>query len=233
MQCWHTDYAVRKAGSLVENMTEVHSSSCPLLEQVTGTRWVGVKFLKYLPSSRGGIHFGAMRFCEAVCRAEQGCIDLSPERICCDGAKRAFAWTRNRDQALVRHLSEKTGMSEEAAQKLIRQVPVLGFPYAGIHVGQCANPDVLVTYVRPQAAMRLVRFWETATGRNLRMDVSSIMAVCGNAVVKAYMSQSISISFGCLDSRQYGGIRPEEMVIAIPAGLVDQTVNQSPMPRVE
>jgi uncharacterized protein (DUF169 family) len=205
----------------MENMTDVQSSSHLLLEQVTDTQWIGIKFLDHLPASRGRVHSGTLRFCEAVCQAGQGCIELSPETICCEGARRAFAWTKNKDEALALHLSEKTGINEGRAQELIRQVPVLGCPCAGIRVGRSANPDVLVTYARPEAAMRLVRLWETATGHSLRVDVSSIMGVCGNAVVKAYMSQSISISFGCPDSRQYGGIRPEEMVIAVPKGLLE------------
>jgi uncharacterized protein (DUF169 family) len=205
----------------MENTTEVHSSSYPLLEQVTETQWIGIKFLQYLPTSRDGLHCDVMRFCEAVRQAGHARIDLSPEMIRCEGAKRAFGWMRNKDEALARHLSEKTGMDGDRAQELVRQVPVLGYSYAGIRVGDCANVDVLVTYARPEAAMRLVRLWETATGHSLRVDVSSIMAVCGNAVVKAYMSQSISISFGCPDSRQYGGIQPEEMIIAVPTGLLD------------
>jgi len=205
----------------MENTTEVHSSSYPLLEQVTDTQWIGIKFLKHVQVDRGCARCGAMRFCEAVCHARHGCIDLSPEMIGCEGAKRTFGWARNKDEALALHLSEKTGMNGDRAQELVRQVPVMGYPYAGIRVGQCANPDVLVTYARPEAAMRLVRLWETATGNSLRVDISSIMGVCGNAVVKAYKSQSVSVSFGCPDSRQYGGIQPEEMVIALPIGLLD------------
>jgi uncharacterized protein (DUF169 family) len=204
----------------MEGAAEARSSSHPGLEQVTDTRWIGVKFLKYLSAGPEGVPHGVLRFCEAVCQAGHACIDLSPAMICCEGANRAFGWMKHKDEALALHLSEKTGINEDRAQELVRQVPVLGYPYAGIRVGDCANPDVLVTYARPEAAMRLVRFWETATGHNLRVEVSSIMAVCGNAVVKAYMSESISISFGCPDSRQYGGIQPEEMVIAVPTGLL-------------
>lgn len=211
---------MRKVDSLMESTTEVHSSSYPRLEQVTGTQWIGVKFLKCLSMSRDCARWGALRFCEAVHQAGHACIELSPEIIRCEGAKRAFGWIKNNDEALALHLSEKAGMEGVRARELVRQVPVLGYSYAGIRVGACANPDVLVTYARPEAAMRLIRLWETATGHSLRVEVSSIMAVCGNAVAKAYMSQSISISFGCPDSRQYGGIRPEEMVIAIPAGLL-------------
>jgi uncharacterized protein (DUF169 family) len=206
----------------MEGAAEARSSSHPGLEQVTDTRWIGVKFLKYLSAGPEGVPHGVLRFCEAVCQAGHAPIDLSPEMIRCEGAKRAFGWMRNKDEALALHLSEKTGMKGARALELVRQVPVLGYSYAGIRIGECANPDVLVTYARPEAAMRLVRRWETATGRSLRADVSSIMAVCGNAVVKAHMSQSIAVSFGCPDSRQYGGIQPEEMVIAIPTGLLSR-----------
>jgi uncharacterized protein (DUF169 family) len=204
----------------MEKTTEERSSSYLRLEQVTDTRWIGVKFLKYLSAGREDVPGGVLRFCEAICRAGHARIDLSPALIRCEGAKRAFGWIKNKDEALALHLSEKAGMTQEQALELVRQVPVLGYSYAGIRVGDCANPDVLVTYARPEAAMRLVRLWETATGHSLRVDVSSIMGVCGNAVVKAYMGQSISISFGCPDSRQYGGIQPEEMVIAVPTGLL-------------
>jgi len=204
----------------MESATEARCSSYSWLEQMTGTRWVGVKFLNYLSAGRPRVPGDALRFCEAVCRAGPAPLDLSPEMIRCEGAKRAFGWMRNQDEALALHLSEKTGMKGARALELVRQVPVLEYAYAGIRVGECANPDVLITYTRPEAAMRLVRLWETATGHSLRVDVSSIMGVCGNAVVKAYMSQSIRISFGCPDSRQYGGIQPEEMVIAIPTGIL-------------
>jgi uncharacterized protein (DUF169 family) len=205
----------------MEDATHMHSTSDPLLEQVTGTQWVGVKFLEHLPTSFDCVRSDTMRFCQAVRQARSGTVCLSPETICCEGAKRAFGWMKGKDNALALKLSEKTGMNGDRARELVRQVPALGYPYPGIRVGICTNPDVLVTYVQPEAAMRLVRLWETTMGHNLRVDVSSIMAVCGNAVVKAYMNQSISISFGCPDSRQYGGIQPEEMVIAVPTGLLD------------
>ena len=203
-------------------VTEVGSLPYPLLEQVTGTRWIAIKFFEHLPADWQGVHREPMRFCEAVCQAGRGCIDLSPEMICCEGAKRAFGWAKDRDDSLTLHLSEKTGINRDKARQLVGQVPVLGSSYAGIRVGGGTDPDVLVTYVRPEAAMRLVRLWEIGAGHSLPVDISSIMAVCGNAVVKAHVTGAISISFGCPDSRQYGGVRPEEMVIAVPAGLVNR-----------
>jgi len=213
---------MRKVDGSMKVVRETHMSPCPLLEQVTGTRWVGVQFLKHLPADWECVPREPLRFCEAVCQARRGYVDLLPETIRCEGAKRAFGWTLDEEEGLALHLSEKTGIDAARARELVRQVPVLADLYAGIRVGNCADPDVLVTYVRPEAAMRLIRLWETATGHSLHADISSIMAVCGNAVVKAHVSQSISVSFGCPDSRQYGGIQPEELVVAVPTGLLDR-----------
>lgn len=206
----------------MESLVEVRLSPQQRLEQTTGIPWVGIRFLKHLPAGHDGGPSNAMRFCEAVFQARRDCITLRPETVCCYGAKRAFGWMKNRDRELATQLAEKGGMTVERAEELVRRVPVLGYPYVGIGVGPFTNPDVLVAYVRPEAAMRLVRLWETTMGRSLRVDVSSIMAVCGSAVVGAYMDQAISISLGCPDSRRYGGIQSDEMVIAVPAGLLDK-----------
>ena len=204
----------------MENVADVHSSFYSLLEQVTGTQWIGVTFLKYLMTDSKNFVSAPLRFCEAVFQARRSCIDVAPEVICCEGAKRSFGWVKNSDDALTLKLSEKTGLDMEGATQLIKQVPVLGYPYPGIRIGYCPNPDVLVTYVQPKAAMRLVRLWEAIMGHTLRVAISSIMAVCGNAVVRSYMNQSISLSFGCPDSRRYGGIGPDQLVVAIPTDLL-------------
>lgn len=190
------------------------------LNEATDTKWVGVRFLKSVPTQPEPSCSQPMRFCEAVCRARDGAIDLSAETICCEGARRAFGWVKNNDEVFSRRLSERIAVSPERAGELVRQVPSLGYSYAGIRVGDGANADVLVAYVQPETAMRLIRWWEMVRGRSLHTDISSIMAVCGSAVVKAYMNQAVSISFGCPDSRRYGGIRPEQMVVAVSTDLV-------------
>lgn len=70
--------------------------------------------------------------------------------------------------------------------------------------------------------MQIVRSWQRIYGKNLPLEVSGIMAVCGSAVVNSYVNHTISLSFGCPDSRQYGGIRPEQLVVAMPADLLEE-----------
>ena len=212
----------------MENLTDAQSSSYSFLEQVTSTQWIGVKFLKYLTTNSDKAHSVPMRFCEAVFQAHRNHIDLSPDMICCEGARRSFGWMKGKDKDLTLKLSEKAGLNIDRAFQLLQQTPVLGYPYPGIRVGDRSNPDVLVTYVQPETVMRLIRLWETVMGKSLRVEISSILAVCGNAVVKSYMNQSISISFGCPDSRRYGGIEPDQLVVAIPADLLKKMKDLAP-----
>ena len=76
--------------------------------------------------------------------------------------------------------------------------------------------DVYISYATPESTMKMVRSWQTITGRNLDTEISGIMSVCGNVAVKSYIDQKISISFGCPDSRKYGGIAKEQLVIGLP-----------------
>lgn len=112
------------------------------------------------------------------------------------------------------------GTSVAIARKAIANVPVLREEYEAVWVGSDTEPDVYVSYVLPETAMHLVRFWQRAYGENLPVGVSGIMAVCGSAVVNSYVHHTISLSFGCPDSRQYGRIRPEQLVVAIPPDLL-------------
>lgn len=44
----------------------------------------------------------------------------------------------------------------------------------------------------------------------------SLLSVCGNVFANCYKNQTVSISFGCPESRKYGGIEQDEVVIGFP-----------------
>ncbi len=110
-------------------------------------------------------------------------------------------------------------MEQDAAFELIRSVPVLNEKVSGISLGKDIKGDVYISYVSPESAMKLIRCWQKMTSRNLNAEISGIMSVCGNVAVKSFIKQKISISFGCPDSREYGGIEKGELVIGIPHNI--------------
>ncbi len=185
---------------------------CKKLSQISGSDWVAVKFEKEIIAN----DIEPVRFCEAVYKSQNKPISLSFSSICCDGAKRCFGWLKDTDVKLAQRLSEKTGTSQDIALKLIRSVPVLTEKFSGVSFSKDIDGDVYITYANSESAMKLVRSWQTITECNLDTEISGIMSVCGNVAVKSYIDQKISISFGCPDSRKYGGITKEQLVIGLP-----------------
>ena len=54
----------------------------------------------------------------------------------------------------------------------------------------------------------------------IELKVSSIVPVCGGCAVTSYLSQRITASFGCDDSRELGGINDNQLVMGVPYCMV-------------
>jgi len=188
---------------------------CERLTKISDSDWVAIKFKKQI----SGNNIRPLRFCEAVYKANNENLSLSLNQICCDGARRCFGWLKNKEVKLAKGLSEKTGIEQDAAYELIRSVPVLNEKISGIYLGNDIEGDVYISYAGPESAMKIVRCWQKITSCNLDTEISGIMSVCGNVAVKSFTKQKISISFGCPDSRKYGGIEKGELVVGVPHNI--------------
>ncbi len=183
-------------------------------------KWVSIKFLEHIPPNLTLMPADTIRFCEAVARVAEGERILTRKTVCCAGAQRCFGWLEDAERELARDLAEKLDVSTANAGKALADVPILPERFDAVWVGTDTAPDVYVAYVRPETAMRIVRSWQRLYSESLPIKVSGIMSVCGSAVVNSYVNHSISLTFGCPDSRRYGGIRPEQLVVALPADLL-------------
>jgi len=188
---------------------------CKRLSQISSSEWVAVKFQRQMSAPDNG----PIRFCEAVCKAQKKNVSLSFDNVCCDGARRCFGWLKNNDMKLAQKLSQKTDMDQDVAYELIRSVPVLNENIVGISLGTNIQGDVYISYASPESAMKLVRAWQKMTSQNLCVDISGIMSVCGNIAVRSCLWQRISISFGCPDSIEYGGVEKEQLIIGLPYNI--------------
>lgn len=183
-------------------------------------KWVSIKFLEHVPSDLTLLPDRETRFCEAVSRGGEGEWILTADRMCCQGAQRSLGWLKGANRELAWQLAEKMRTSVTVAAKAISEVPVLPDGFEAVWVGTDTEPDVYVSYVLPETAMQIVRAWQRLFGDSPQVRVSGIMSVCGSAVVNSYVSHAISLTSGCPDSRKYGGIRPEQLVVAMPADLL-------------
>ena len=190
------------------------------LEHLTGERWTGVKFLETVPS--GAKPF--VRLCEAVHCSFNENLTLLCGSMECPGALRSLGLGQH-DEQMARQMSEKTGMPLERAQGLLAASPILARNVRAVELGAIDRPDVLMGYLRPEAAMKLLRHWQQITGRRLATELSSFTAVC-TSLVAAHQDKQPVFSFGCPDSRKYGGIGSDRLVAALPREVVSQMMQE-------
>jgi len=190
------------------------------LENLTQERWTALKFLATAPSPSRS----EPRLCQAVCRSFDGPFTLACDRMECPGALRSLGLGQH-DEQMARQMSEKTGMPPERARRLLAATPRLRQPARAVQMGRMERPDVLIAYLRPEAAMRLLRRWQLMTGDRLFSDLSAFTALCAS-LVTAHQEGRLVFSFGCPDSREYGGIGPDRLIAALPRGLAAQLMRE-------
>jgi len=54
----------------------------------------------------------------------------------------------------------------------------------------------------------------------------SLLSICGNVFARGYNTSNICISFGCPESRKYGGVDMDEVVIGIPGEMAKQFIEK-------
>jgi uncharacterized protein (DUF169 family) len=52
------------------------------------------------------------------------------------------------------------------------------------------------------------------------------MAVCGSVAVRAHLTGQMCMSFGCPDSRKFGAISRDRLVVGMPMELAGKLVEQ-------
>ena len=192
------------------------------LESKYRSVWTKVKFFEEKPSVESAKELSNIRFCEAVSEAQRiHSLILDRSSINCPGARYVFRWDRNSRAEIVGNCVQKWGLPEGIARSILRKVSFMpaNINYIGLNVE--GDSDVLISYLQPEQFMRMLKVYQNKTGGRMEVSLSSVMSVCGVAAVEAYVQGKVSISFGCEDSRSFGGVSRDRLVVGIPAQLLD------------
>ena len=193
------------------------------LRQELGGLWTGVA-LHYEAAPAGAPVLHEMRLCEAVTRSFVQPIVLPAHKIGCPGARRALGLMDD-DRALAQQMSQKAGVPFDTLCKVLGETPCLAAPVTAVSLGASHDaPDVMVGYVQPKEVMSLLRRWQVFYGHAPALPLSSFLAICAWVVVRAHRLDEISVSFGCVDSRQFGGIGSDTLVVGMPSVRAQQIV---------
>ena len=191
-----------------------------LLQERIGGRWTGIVFQRD-SSPKENLAKRPMRLCEAIKESINRPIVLTRHLVSCPGARRSLGWATKEGDNIARKMAETTGMKLGIARKVITNTPRLNGEIGAVLIGTNKSPDIVVSYAQPETVMRLVRRWQQVYGTDLDLEASSVMAVCGSVTVRAYTTGRICLSFGCPDSREYGAIGRDRLVIGLPVGLLE------------
>lgn len=171
--------------------------------------------------SKGNIYIPSkpMRFCEAVYKSFRFSIRLNSVNIGCLGARRSTGFDMS-DALLLKQITEHIQVSEDMIIPILGKIPSLsGIESIDLSAEEYSEsnlqPDLFILYVKPFIITGLMH---SLTKLNERFSVApySFLSVCGNVFANCLHHQVTSVSFGCPESRKYGGIGKNEVVVGIP-----------------
>ncbi|RLB08226.1 MAG: hypothetical protein DRG50_00380 [Deltaproteobacteria bacterium] len=181
-----------------------------------GGRWIGLKFYRDELPPVEEVPRKGVRFCEAITRSLTRPLLLTPEGLNCRGACYVFGWNEGGKEEMVDRFHTEGGFSRQTAKRLVEDLPKIYGPLKGIGLNVKNGPDVLLSYLQPGQVMKLLRDYQLQFGEDLKVDLSSIVSVCGHVAVEAFVEGRIALSFGCSDARRYGRITRDRVAIGVP-----------------
>lgn len=154
-------------------------------------------------------------YCELITKARDGEAFLVSSQRCPPG-KYVLGVTEDRPDGYYlksgRYIDEKTAFN--AASSL----PRFNREYDRIRIEPLSknsgNFDVMILYLIPEKAMRIVQAMAYNDGERLCIDTFGAASICGDCTALAY-EKGIGLSYGCKGSRKHSGYSDNEIPIGI------------------
>ncbi|MBN1383202.1 MAG: DUF169 domain-containing protein [Deltaproteobacteria bacterium] len=195
------------------------------LKSSIGGHWWGISVLNSNPPGRKGFACPqAGRFCEAVKSAGGKKVLLDPDRFMCLGSRYAFGCRPDPKEQMIKKLAEEKGFPLTYAAKLIEGTPHFQIQPGAIGVNMGDQPQLLLAQLQPEQAMRLIQLYQKKMQKTYRTEIAAVITACANVTVKALQSQDMVISFGCNDSRAYGGLTRNRLYAGVPYTLAVELI---------
>lgn len=195
------------------------------LERIVRGRWHGVSFINGVDEPPEGVEVRKVgRFCEAIQVAVVSKMIIRPSEFTCPGASYAFGGMVDVTETMMERMVGRKGYSPESAIHLIENTPHFREMPEMIGFNCMDQPDILISQLQPEQTMDLLQLYHIKLGRSFRTEIPSVICACGNTVVRAYQCQDLAISFGCDDSRAFGGLSRDRLYVGLPYSLATELV---------
>ena len=171
----------------------------------------------------------SLLFCELVQRARFGKSFLIQSQTCRVGA---FVLADTASSPEDYYYSSKRYSSRDAARTAVFSLSRLEKKGGSIKITPYSGGvfDVLLLFLKPEKAMRLVQAYTYRNGNPVEIKTGGIASVCSDCT--AYpMKGELGISPGCKGSRKHSRYSGDELVVGIPFQLaeeIDETLGKIP-----
>jgi uncharacterized protein (DUF169 family) len=166
-----------------------------------------------------------LKFCEAVSYSFSLPLQITKKNVECPGAKRSLGYSKA-DKKLIEIVSRNTKISKTFIRKAIHHIPVISQKINHINLGiteemeRIIKPDIFIMYVSPSTITNIILLLARNKTR-LKISNYLFLSVCGNVFANSYINRSISVSFGCMESRKCGGLDDNEVALGIPGEYIE------------
>ena len=163
----------------------------------------------------------SIRFCEAVNDAFKTPLLFNPLNLTCFGAKRSMGLLLD-DKELLKHISAETNIAKKTIRKALNDIPKMSTPIHNILMGITdeieidTRPDMYIMYIDPKRLTDLTRRYIIETNDYPIVHPYPFLSICGNVFISTFKSARMSVSFGCPESREYGGLKDNQLVVGLP-----------------
>ncbi|MEM0449358.1 MAG: DUF169 domain-containing protein [Methanomassiliicoccales archaeon] len=126
----------------------------------------------------------------------------SPERL----SEGELAWRYAKDAEAGRRIQESMGVlgDKEKMFQALAMSPLDLTPF---------EPDVVVMYVTPAQALRMVIAYAYQEGEEIRSTITGQSSLC-SSIAHAYRERSMVIDLPCIGDRMFGLVQEHEMLLA-------------------
>jgi uncharacterized protein (DUF169 family) len=191
------------------------------LREKFGKKCSGINLNSEIP--RINMPVKQLKLCEAIHYSFDIPVKVDSENLGCPGARRSMGFDDDSGK-LARLISENNGIDLSFVLEALNNIPALKGFVNSINLGiteeleSLYNPDLYIIYIHPS---RITEIMHRLAKYSIKVNIPnlSLLSVCGNVFANTYLTRQVSISFGCPESRKFGGVAPDEVVMGIPESI--------------
>ena len=122
--------------------------------------------------------------------------------------------------------------SREAASNAVSSLKRIGKKGCSIKITPYSGEkfDVLILYLKPEKAMRIVQAYAYLEGRTVEIKTGGIASICSDCTVYPVHGK-LGLSLGCKGSRKHSRYGDDEVIVGIPFKLakdIDEALGKIP-----